>query len=78
MQHGIPKPVLKDFPYAEDGLLVWNAIEEYFGKYLRLYYCDKGSNGKLKASTTCHYNIAQWFSWHGQVSIQQDSSYRQE
>ena len=44
--------MLKDFPYAEDGLLVWNAIEEYFDKYLRLYYCDEGSNDKMKASKT--------------------------
>lgn len=59
LQHGIPKPVLEDFPYAEDGLLVWNAIEEYFGKYLRLYYCDKGSNGKLKV--TDDEELVNWY-----------------
>ncbi|EFJ46751.1 hypothetical protein VOLCADRAFT_105417 [Volvox carteri f. nagariensis] len=31
------KPWL-DYPYATDGLDVWNALTSYFDKYLRLYY----------------------------------------
>ena len=42
---------LNDFPYAEDGVKVWNAIVEYFDEYLRLYYSDDGSNDKLKVSS---------------------------
>ncbi|EFJ46750.1 hypothetical protein VOLCADRAFT_105416 [Volvox carteri f. nagariensis] len=35
------KPWL-DYPYATDGLDVWNALTSYFDKYLRLYYkCDE-------------------------------------
>ena len=43
--------LLEDFPFAEDGLLVWNAIEEYFTEYLNLYYSDSGAHGKPKAGT---------------------------
>jgi linoleate 9S-lipoxygenase len=32
--------LLKDFPYAEDGLLLWEALEEWVGDYLALYYKD--------------------------------------
>ena len=39
---------LEDFPYAEDGLLVWNALVEYFTGYLNLYYSDSGAGGKPK------------------------------
>ncbi len=38
--------LLKDYPYAEDGLLVWDAIVTYFDKYLRLYYSDTAGSGK--------------------------------
>ena len=37
---------LEDFPYAEDGLLVWNALVDYFTGYLNLYYSDSGAGGK--------------------------------
>ena len=46
----VKKLLLKDFPFAEDGLLVWNALVEYFTKYLNLYYSDSGADGKPKVS----------------------------
>ena len=38
--------LLKDYPYAEDGLLVWDAIVKYFNEYLRIYYSDDARSGK--------------------------------
>ena len=38
--------LLKDYPYAEDGLLVWDAIVEYFDMYLRMYYSDDVGSDK--------------------------------
>jgi len=32
------KLLLDDYPYAQDGLDVWNAYMDYFGAYLKLYY----------------------------------------
>lgn len=29
-----------DYPYAEDGLLIWNALTKYFTKYIDMYYTD--------------------------------------
>ena len=40
--------VLGDYPFAEDGLLVWNAIVDYFTEYLQLYYSDSGAGGRPK------------------------------
>jgi Lipoxygenase len=31
---------VKDYPYAEDGLLIWEAIDAWVGEYLSLYYKD--------------------------------------
>lgn len=42
------KVILDDYPYAEDGLLIWNALETYFTEYLHLYYSDDGQGGKSK------------------------------
>ena len=42
----IKEMVLDDFPYAEDGQLVWNALVDYFTEYLSLYYSDSGADGK--------------------------------
>ncbi|CAL8468388.1 g7928 [Coccomyxa elongata] len=42
--------LLEDYPFAEDGLLVWNAFEEYFTEYLNLYYSDNGADGKPKVT----------------------------
>ena len=40
--------LLKDYPYAEDGLLVWDAIVRYFDEYLRMYYSnDTGSDKQV-------------------------------
>ena len=44
--------LLEDFPFAEDGLLVWDALVDYFTGYLNLYYSDSGAGGKPK--------VAQW------------------
>ena len=41
---------LEDFPYAEDGLLVWNALVDYFTGYVNLYYSDSGAGGKPKVA----------------------------
>jgi hypothetical protein len=32
--------LLDDYPYAEDGILLWNAITDYFKEYLAVYYKD--------------------------------------
>jgi hypothetical protein len=31
---------VKDYPYAEDGLLIWGALTNYFTKYINMYYPD--------------------------------------
>eukprot|EP00884_Botryococcus_braunii_P002234 jgi/Botrbrau1/12010/Bobra.247_2s0015.1 len=33
--------VLPSYPYAEDGLLIWDAMEQFVTDYLNLYYDDK-------------------------------------
>ena len=38
MQNGIDKGALDEFPYVDDGALVWDAIYDFVGEYLRLYY----------------------------------------
>lgn len=40
------EPFLK-YPYAEDGLKIWKAMEKYFGDYLALYY-GSGAEGDAK------------------------------
>ncbi|KAH7293764.1 hypothetical protein KP509_28G041300 [Ceratopteris richardii] len=40
--HGI-KLVLKDYPYASDGLLLWDAIKTWVNEYVSLYYKDDKS-----------------------------------
>jgi arachidonate 15-lipoxygenase len=32
------RSVLRDFPYRDDGLLVWQALEEYVSQYVGIYY----------------------------------------
>ena len=29
---------LQDFPYRDDGLLIWNSLEEYVSRYIGIYY----------------------------------------
>ena len=36
------KLLLDDYPYAQDGLDIWNAYLDYFGDYLKLYYKSDG------------------------------------
>lgn len=42
------KPFLS-YPYAEDGLAIWRAMEAYFGDYLALYY-GSGAEGDSKVA----------------------------
>jgi len=37
---GKVKLLLKDYPYADDGMLIWDAVHEWVGSYLRCYYDD--------------------------------------
>jgi len=43
-ENGHLKPVI-DYPFAEDGLDVWYAMQDWFGAYLGLYY-DNNVDGK--------------------------------
>jgi lipoxygenase len=38
---GKVKLLLEDYPYADDGMLLWNAVDNWLGDYLGLYYDDK-------------------------------------
>ena len=51
---------LEDFPYAEDGLLVWKALVEYFTGYLSLYYSDSGAGGKPKVPSCALLCMPTW------------------
>lgn len=31
---------MADYPYAEDGLLIWGSFTKYFTKYVQKYYTD--------------------------------------
>jgi lipoxygenase len=37
--------LLDDYPYADDGMLYWEALEKWVGNYLGLYY-DDSKDGK--------------------------------
>ncbi|MCO5606633.1 hypothetical protein L7F22_060821 [Adiantum nelumboides] len=37
------KLVIEDYPYAADGLLIWNAIQEWVNEYVSLYYSNPES-----------------------------------
>ncbi|AFY56396.1 Lipoxygenase [Rivularia sp. PCC 7116] len=38
-QRGVDNPyTLRDFPYRDDGLLVWNTLENYVSRYIGIYY----------------------------------------
>ena len=41
------KMALPDYPYAEDGLLIWNAILKFAQDYLALYYDDSKDGQKV-------------------------------
>ena len=32
------RSILRDFPYRDDGLLVWNTLEDYVSQYIGIYY----------------------------------------
>jgi arachidonate 15-lipoxygenase len=38
-KRGVDNPsILRDFPYRDDGLLVWNTLFDYVSKYIGIYY----------------------------------------
>ncbi|MEO1561127.1 MAG: lipoxygenase family protein, partial [Cyanobacteria bacterium J06632_19] len=38
-QRGVDNPsTLRDFPYRDDGLLIWNTLENYVSRYIGIYY----------------------------------------
>ncbi len=45
---------LPDFPYRDDGLLVWNALEDYVSKYIQIYY---KSNRDIRED----FELQNWF-----------------
>lgn len=46
---GSVKLVIEDYPYAKDGLEVWDAINQYVSKYVELTY--QGSDDAVKGDT---------------------------
>lgn len=46
---GVGKEVLPHYPYRDDGKRVWDAIEDFVGKYFGAYYT---STVRTKAHTT--------------------------
>lgn len=38
--------LLKDYPYAQDGMLLWNAIHNWVEKYVKYYYKNDGDVGQ--------------------------------
>ncbi|RWW29160.1 hypothetical protein GW17_00006322 [Ensete ventricosum] len=47
--HGV-RLVLPDYPYADDGLLLWSAITSYVRSYLQLYYPDSDP-GRIRSDS---------------------------
>ncbi|KAL4198183.1 hypothetical protein AMTRI_Chr03g138890 [Amborella trichopoda] len=41
-EHGL-KLVIEDYPFANDGLLIWSAIKQWVTDYVSYYYSDPGS-----------------------------------
>ena len=50
------KEILRHYPYRDDGMLLWEAIEEYVGNYLGLYYKNSSD---LQADTELQGWIAE-------------------
>ncbi|URE48430.1 hypothetical protein MUK42_07522 [Musa troglodytarum] len=47
--HGV-RLVLPDYPYADDGLLLWSAITSYVRSYIQLYYPDSDP-GRIRSDS---------------------------
>ncbi|CAL9179629.1 unnamed protein product [Musa hybrid cultivar] len=47
--HGV-RLVLQDYPYADDGLLLWSAITSYVRSYIQLYYPDSDP-GRIRSDS---------------------------
>lgn len=45
---------LPDFPYRDDGLLIWNALEDYVSRYIEIYY---KSNRDIRED----FELQNWF-----------------
>lgn len=50
---GVSAARLPSFPFRDDTLLLWEAIHDFVGKYLRLYYTDE-------ASLLADYELQAW------------------
>ena len=48
---GEVKVTLKGYAYAEDGLLIYNALAKWVESYIGLYYDDEGRDGKVQPLT---------------------------
>ncbi len=49
--------LVDDYPYAQDGLLIWSALEKYFSEYLSLYYksdADVAGDTELQVGLAYH------------------------
>lgn len=46
--------ILQDFPYRDDGLLIWNALEDYVSRYIEIYY---KSNRDIRED----FELQNWF-----------------
>lgn len=42
-EQGALQLVVKDYPYAADGLLIWDALQTWVAEYCGLYYADDGA-----------------------------------
>ena len=45
---GSLKIALDNYPYAEDGLLIWEAIHSFARDYLSLFYDDKKQGHRVR------------------------------
>lgn len=54
-QRGVDNPsTLRDFPYRDDGLLVWNTLEDYVSRYIGIYY-------KSNRDISQDFELQNWF-----------------
>ncbi|GLJ21756.1 hypothetical protein SUGI_0405880 [Cryptomeria japonica] len=53
MPHGL-RLMIKDYPYAVDGLDIWSAIQKWVRKYLSIYYNDELVRGDTELQAWWH------------------------
>lgn len=67
-----------DYPYAADGLLIWNALREWFHSYLSLYYttdAEVASDRELTAwyvLQNCICHVCASFDIYGALALTSD------